>query len=160
VRLHIGHLAFRVPDPERSASFLSEILGLRRTLDEEDAIFLSANEKHHEIEYLRGPRAGVDHLGIEVEDERDLETIHDRLVAHGAPILGEEPSEPGLGRAIRVLAPMGLVLELYTSMEREPLSVEHYMPVHARRFGHVSFASPDCSELERWVRRCSATRGC
>ena len=90
MRLHIGHLAFRVPDPERSASFLSEILGLRRTLDEEDAIFLSANEKHHEIEYLRGPRAGVDHLGIEVEDERDLETIHDRLVAHGAPILGED----------------------------------------------------------------------
>jgi catechol-2,3-dioxygenase len=46
---------------------------------------------------------------------------------------------------------MGLVLELYTSMAREPLSVEHYMPVHARRFGHVSFASPDCSELRDFL---------
>jgi catechol-2,3-dioxygenase len=149
--MHIGHLALRVTDPERSARFLGDILGLRRTVDEPDAIFLSANEKHHEIEYLRGPRAGVDHLGLEIEEERDLDELRDRLVAYGAPILSEEPQEPGLGRAIRVLAPMGLVLELYTSMEREPLSVEHYMPVHARRFGHVSFASPDCSELRDFL---------
>jgi catechol-2,3-dioxygenase len=149
--MHIGHLALRVTNPERSAAFLSDIMGLRRTAESEDAILLSANEKHHEIEYLRGPSAGVDHLGLEIEDERDLETLHERLVDAGVPILSRTPQEPGLGSAIRVVAPMGLVLELYTAMEREPLSVEHYMPVHARRLGHVSFASPDCSELRRFL---------
>jgi catechol-2,3-dioxygenase len=141
----------RVTDPERSASFLSDVMGLRRTAESEDAILLSANEKHHEVELLRGPRAGVDHLGLEVEEERDLDDLHARLLDAGVPILSETPEEPGLGRAIRVLAPMGLVLELYTAMEREPLSVEHYMPVHARRLGHVSFASPDCSELRSFL---------
>jgi catechol 2,3-dioxygenase len=149
--MHIGHLALRVTNPERSASFLSDIMGLRRTAESEDAIFLSANEKHHEVEYLRGAHAGVDHLGLEVEDERDLEALHERLVEAGHRLLSDTPQEPGLGSAIRVLAPMGLVLELYTAMEREPLSVEHYMPVHARRLGHVSFASPDCSELRRFL---------
>jgi catechol 2,3-dioxygenase len=151
VRMHIGHLALRVTNPERSATFLSDVMGLRRTAESEDAILLSANEKHHEVEYLRGPRAGVDHLGLEIENERDLEALHERLVEAGVPILSDTPQEPGLGSAIRVLAPMGLVLELYTEMDREPLSVEHYMPVHARRLGHVSFASPDCSELRRFL---------
>ena len=151
VRLHIGHLALRVLDPERSASFLSDAMGLRRTVESEDAIFLSANEKHHEVEYLRGQRAGIDHLGLEIEDEDELAALRGRLEAAGFPILSDRPQEPGLRSAIRVLAPMGLVLELYTGMEREPLSVEHYMPIHARRFGHVSFASPDCSELHRFL---------
>jgi catechol 2,3-dioxygenase len=149
--MHIGHLAMRVTDPERSASFLSAIMGLRRTAESEDAIFLSANEKHHEVEYLRGSRAGVDHVGLEIEEERDLEELHRRIAAAGLPILSDTPREPGLRSAIRVLGPMGVVFELYTAMEREPLSVEHYMPVHARRLGHVSFAGPDCSELERFI---------
>jgi len=151
VRLHIGHLAMRVRDPERSARFLGDIMGLRRTLEDEDGIFLSANEKHHEIEYLRGTEPGVDHVGLEVEEERDLEELHARFQRLGVPILSDTPQEAGLGRAIRIVAPMGVVFELYTAMEREPLSIEHYMPVHARRLGHVSFAGPDCSELAGFI---------
>ena len=72
MRLHIGHLALRSTEPERSASFLTHILGLRRTVDTAGYISLSANEKHHEIELLASAAAGVDHLGLEVEDADDL----------------------------------------------------------------------------------------
>ncbi|HEX3803384.1 MAG TPA: VOC family protein [Solirubrobacteraceae bacterium] len=151
IRMHIGHLALRATDPEASASFLTDILGLRRTVDTDDQILLSCNEKHHEIQLLAGPEAGVDHLGLELEDESDLEKIHDRLTGLGIPILSDRPLEPGLGQAIRFLGPLGLVFELYAGMEREPLSVEHYMPPLARRLGHVSFSAPDCSEMKTFL---------
>ena len=147
--MHIGHLALSATDVERSASFLSDILGLRRTYEENGAVSLSCNEKHHEIELLPGDRAGIDHLGLEVEDERDLDALRDALIASGAQILSETPQEHGLRQAIRAVSPMGLVLELYTGMEREPLSVEHYMPPLARRFGHVTFAVTERKDMER-----------
>ncbi len=151
IRMHIGHLALRTPYPETSATFLTDILGLRRTLDTTDEILLSCNEKHHEIQILRGQKAGVDHVGLEVEDERDLEEIHDRLDRHGVTILSEQPSETGLGKAIRFVGPLGLVFELYTAMEREQLSIEHYMPPLARRLGHVSFAAADCKQMSEFL---------
>jgi catechol-2,3-dioxygenase len=149
--MHIGHLALRATDPERSATFLSRILGVRRTLEQDGAIFVSANEKHHEIELLPGELAGADHLGLEVEGEEELERLHAALVSYGCRILSDTPQEPGLGRAIRTTTPLGLVLELYTAMEREPPSVEHYMPPLARRLGHVSFTTTDCSEMRRFL---------
>jgi catechol 2,3-dioxygenase len=149
--MHIGHLALRATHAERSATFLTDILGLRRTREAGGAISLSANEKHHEIELLPGERAGVDHLGLEVEDERDLDGLRDALIASGAQILSEKPHEQGIDKAIRAVGPMGLVFEFYTAMEREPLSVEHYMPPLARRLGHVSFATQERAEMERFL---------
>jgi catechol 2,3-dioxygenase-like lactoylglutathione lyase family enzyme len=69
MRMHIGHVALRASDVERSATFLTDALGLRRTREADGAIWLSCNEKDHEVEYLPGgDRPGVDHLGLEVED--------------------------------------------------------------------------------------------
>jgi catechol 2,3-dioxygenase len=134
-----------------SATFLTDIAGLRRTADTPDEILLSCNEKHHELQILKGPGPGVDHVGLELEAERDLEEIRDRLQRRGIAILSEQPQEPGLGQAIRFSGPLGLVFELYTAMEREPLSVEHYMPPLARRLGHVSFAAAECSEMSEFL---------
>lgn len=58
LRTHIGHIALRASDPETSASFLSDILGLRRTIVTDDEIMLSCNEKHHEVQLLAGAGPG------------------------------------------------------------------------------------------------------
>ncbi|MGH2872282.1 MAG: VOC family protein [Solirubrobacteraceae bacterium] len=149
--MHIGHVALRARDAQASATFLTEILGLRRTLQSDGQVMLSCNERHHELQFLSGAAPGLDHLGLEVEDERELEQLRDRLAGAGARILSEEPREAALRSAIRAVGPLGLVLELYTGMEREPLSVEHYMPALGRRLGHVSFAAPDCGELRAFL---------
>lgn len=149
--MHMGHLALRVGDVERSARHLSDILGLRRTEEAPEAISLSPNEKLREIQLLAGPTAGVDHIGLELEDERDLDGLRDALVEAGTQLLSESPEESGLGAAIRALGPMGVVFELYTAMEREPLSVEHYMPPLARRFGHVTLATGEHEEMRRFL---------
>lgn len=151
IRMHIGHLALRATDPEASATFLTDILGLRRTLATDEQILLSCNEKHHEIQLLAGPQAGVDHLGLELESEADLDTVHGRLSRLGIPIVSDRSLEPGLENAIRFVGPLGLTFELYTRMQRAPLSVEHYMPPLARRLGHVSFTASDCSEMKAFL---------
>lgn len=151
MRLHMGHLALRVTDLERSADHLTLLLGLRRTFERGGEILLSTNEKHHEIQLLAGDRAGLDHIGLEVEDLADLERLPDTLSAGGTRILSESHTEPGLGDSIRVLGPMGVVFELYTRMEREPLSVEHYMPPLARRFGHVGFVTDQREEMTQFL---------
>lgn len=151
ITTHMGHIALRATDPDSTATFLSDILGLRTTHRTTYETMLSCNEKHHEVQLIRSTEPGVDHLGLEVEGERDLEVIHERLIDWGAEILSVDASEPGIPRAIRAVGPLGLVFELYAVMERESLSVENYMPRLARRLGHVSFAAPDCSELERFL---------
>ncbi len=147
----MGHLALRATDPERSATFLSDILGLRRTVNADGAISLSSNEKHHEIQLLPGDRAGVDHIGLEIEDARDLDVLRDALIAAGARILTESPQEDGIEQAIRAVGPLDLQFELYTAMDREPLSVEHYMPPLSRRFGHVTLRTDGREELEPFL---------
>ena len=106
--MHIGHVAFRSPDPQRLSGFLQRILALRETVTERDRVFLTCNERHHEVEFLRGDQAGLDHLGLEVDDEAELETLRDRLIAHGVPILTESACEPGIARALRFVGPMGV----------------------------------------------------
>ena len=61
MRLHMGHLALRVTDLERSADHLTLLLGLRRTVERGGEILLFTNEKHHEIQLLAGERAGRPH---------------------------------------------------------------------------------------------------
>ena len=67
MRMHVGHLALRVGDADAYAAFVVTALGLRETARSETAILLSASEKHHELELIRGDRTGVDHIGLEVE---------------------------------------------------------------------------------------------
>ena len=141
----------RAPDPQHAAAYLTEIMGLRRTLEGNDRVFLSCNDKHHEIEFLAGDHAAVDHLGLEVESEADLERLREAILADGQEIVEDSVDEPGLGRAFRATTPAGAVFEIYTAMEREPLSIRHYMPPLARRFGHVSFGCPDPAEMERFL---------
>lgn len=149
--MHIGHVALRVTDPETSARHLTDTLGLRRTLERPELLTLSCNEKHHEVELIGAARAGLDHIGLEVEHVDHLDVLRDALIAAGAPILSEAPQEPGLEHALRCLGPSDVVYEIYAGMEREPLSVEHYMPPLARRFGHVNIASSDYLETRRFL---------
>jgi catechol-2,3-dioxygenase len=151
VAMHMGHVALRVTDADRSVAHLTSTLGLRRTFEGEGVIGLSCNEKHHEVQLLEAPRPGLDHVGIEVEDAGELGRLRDAVIAAGYRVLSESPQEPGLTEAIRVLGPCDLVVELYAGMSREPLSVAHYMPPLARRFGHVNIATEDLVETQRFL---------
>jgi catechol 2,3-dioxygenase len=149
--MHFGHVALQVRDLTSSVSHATSTLGLRESLRDDRSVFLTANDKHHELQLVGTGTAGLDHIGLEVEQRRDLDQLHDRVIAHGARILSERPEEPGLGEALRCEGPGGVVFEVYVGMDREPLSIDTVLRPFARKLGHVNLLSDEKPELERFI---------
>lgn len=148
--MHVGHVALQVEELERSVRHATETLGLRESHREGSTAYLTSNDRHHELQLVGTGRSGLDHVGLEVEQEPDLDAVRDRLVAEGARILTEDVQEPGLGQALRCEGPGGVVFEIYVGMERAPLSIDNVLRPLARKFGHVNLLSDEKPELERF----------
>jgi catechol 2,3-dioxygenase len=149
--MHFGHVALQVRDLERSVSHATVTLGLRESLRDGQSVFLTANDKHHELQLLGTGAAGLDHIGLEVEHVDELDELRDRLIAAGTRILSERPAEPGLAEALRCEGPGGVVFEVYVGMERQPLSIDTVLRPFARRLGHVNLLSEDKADLEHFI---------
>ena len=149
--MHVGHVALQVRDLERSVAHATATLGLRESFRDDRSVFLTANDRHHELQLLGTGRAGLDHFGLEVEARGELDEVRDRLIADGARILSERPEEPGLTEALRCEGPGGVVFEIYVGMERQALSIDALLRPLARRFGHINVLSEDKQELERFL---------
>ena len=136
MRMHMGHIALRLSDPETYASFMSNALGLRVVARTETTILLSASEKHHELELIRDDRNGVDHIGLEVESNDDLESVQSAVELAGISCQRiAKASGTGFTEALQFLGPGGIAHEVYTGMEREPASITRYTQRPVRRFG-------------------------
>ena len=141
--MHFGHVALQVRDLERSVSHATETLGLLESLRDGQSVFVTANEKHHELQLIGTGRSGLDHIGLEVEHRHELDELRDRVVAHGARILSERAEEPGLSEALRCEGPGDVVFEIYAGMERRPLSIDTVLRPFARKVGHVNLLSDE-----------------
>ena len=141
--MHIGHVALRTPDLPRLKQFATSALGLVVTGEGQGEALLTSNEKHHELQLISGDRAGLDHIGLELEGESELEAACDRAAAAGGRILDRAAGEDGLGRSVRLVGPGDIVYELYVAMERSPLSAEAFLRPSVRRLGHFTFLAKD-----------------
>lgn len=137
--MHMGHVALRVPDLERSVAHITSVLGLRERARSDGEVLLTSNEKHHELQLIAADSPGLDHIGLEVESAVELEAVRARALRAGARPLADTPDEPGLGTAVRLVGPAGMVYEVYDGMEREPLSIHTYLRPGIRKFGHLTF---------------------
>ena len=150
--LHMGHLALRVPDPAATAGRTADILSLRiRPSSKDDVVLLTSNDKHHELELVRGDAAALDHIGLEADTAEELEGIRARLVDRGATITHNDRVEEGYERGFRVLGPAGLVFEIYHGMRRDLLSVPLGLRGPFRKYGHITLFSPERSEVEDFL---------
>jgi len=141
--MHIGHVALRVTDLERSVDHVKRVLGLRETGRSAGQVLLSSNEKHHELQLIAGDVAGLDHIGLEVESARALEEIQERANAAGARMLDDPPDADGLGPGVRFAGPADMVYEVYAGMDREPLSIDTHLKPRTRKLGHLTFFCAD-----------------
>jgi catechol 2,3-dioxygenase len=143
--MHIGHVALRVKDLPRSVDHVTRVLGLTETTRTGHQALLSSNEKHHELQLIAGDAPGLDHIGLEVESEAELDEVRQRASSAGARILTTSADEEGLGRAIRFVGPADMVYEVYDGMRREPLTINSHLKPRTRKLGHLTFfcASPD-----------------
>jgi len=87
-RLHV-HVG--VADLDRSIAFYSTLFGASPTVTKPDyAKWMLEDPKiNFAISAGRHPARGVEHLGIQVEDEAELATVYGRLRAADRPVLEE-----------------------------------------------------------------------
>lgn len=138
----MGYLVFSTPNPQECAADLAQTMGIEQTSAIPGAATLSSNERLFEVVYLPGEKKGVLSIGLEAMDAAAVETVRERLRKDGAEILSDEPSVPGVERAVRFRAPGGPILEVHTPVPRRlgPVLKPHTWP---KRLEHVNMYVPD-----------------
>ena len=79
----IGHLVLSAPDPMASAEDLNQAVGLRITEMEGDTVYLSSNDRHHEVTYVKGAGEAVC-LGLEAVSAAAVDEVLGRHVGRAA----------------------------------------------------------------------------
>jgi catechol 2,3-dioxygenase-like lactoylglutathione lyase family enzyme len=87
-RLHV-HVA--VADLDRSIAFYSSLFGADPTLAKDDYARWMLDDPRVNFAISTGDKAGkgIEHLGIQVETERELGEVYQRLAAADRPVLDE-----------------------------------------------------------------------
>ncbi len=141
----LAYVALNVTDPERSAAFMRDIVGLERVATrDEDLQLLRCDDHHHSIALYRAAEPGLRRVAFEMESERDLEAAEAHLRELGiAPraVSGPELERLGLQRALRFTEPTsGLTIEYCAGLMRPPQPFRHSLTKIAR-LGHVVVGS-------------------
>lgn len=146
----MGHIALRVPDLDAAVAFQQDVLGMVETERTARVSYLTCNERHHELMLIEDPvRRGYDHLAVEVEDPVALTAALRSAEAAGGHAIGTiYDGEPGIDRAVRVLAPGGHVFKIFCGMERIPLPPAGDRPL---KFEHASVKVRIMKPLERFL---------
>jgi catechol-2,3-dioxygenase len=143
-------MAMRVKDLDASVAFHQDILGMAETERSAGVSYLTCNDRHHELMLIQDPgRRGYDHIALEVEDAGALETTVRSAAAAGGEIIGSVyDGEPGIDRAVRVLAPGGHVFKLFCGMETVAAPAPGDRPL---KFEHASVKALKMKPLEHFL---------
>ncbi len=94
---HVGHVVLYASDPEASAAWYCDLLGMEIVTRPEDfpAVFLSFGTRDHDIALFKAPGGGafghaeLQHVAFELDGGLDdLKRFHARLVEQAATIEG------------------------------------------------------------------------
>jgi catechol 2,3-dioxygenase len=103
-RVRRTHLSLLVRDPEASARWYEDVLGMEVTGRGAQWVFLSYGSKHHDIALIRADEGaeqgglGLQHYGLEVEGDLDeLRRLYAMLVAKGVPVVKTTDHKIGYG---------------------------------------------------------------
>ena len=148
----MGHIALRVPDLDAAVEFQREVIGMVETECSGDAVYMTCNERHHELILIEDPvRRGYDHIGLEVADAYTLELVK-RVVAHagGRALSDIYDGEPGIDRALRIQGPGGHVFKLFCGMEANQVLALGDRPI---KFEHASVKVRNTRAFERFLNK-------
>ena len=146
----VGHVVLAVHDPERTAKFYVDALGMEqvnRFSDPEHGLemaFLSFGANHHDIALIKVPddspvgNPGFSHTALVIDgSEKELAQMYRQLKAKGVPV--EMTADHGLSRSLYLHDPEGNRLEIY---------YDTMPPAEAMQFMRAGRAGMDPYDLE------------
>ncbi|MGO9360033.1 MAG: VOC family protein [Xanthobacteraceae bacterium] len=138
----MGHVVISSPDPLGAAKDLQETVGLRITEQDGETVYLSSNDRHHEVTYVRGSGTAVA-LGLEAVSAEAVDEVYRRAKSDGLEVLSDKPIGKYYARAITIVAPGGALFEIHTPIARNQAARYSGGSVRPRRIEHINAFSPD-----------------
>jgi catechol 2,3-dioxygenase len=117
--VHIGHVELLTPEPERSARFFVEALGMEEESRSGQSVFLRGwgEYQRYSVKLTEAAEPGLGHLAIRARCDDALERRAAAIESDGRG-LGWIDGDTGHGRAYRFTDPDGHELEIYYEAER------------------------------------------
>ncbi|MEX0731612.1 MAG: VOC family protein [Aquisalimonadaceae bacterium] len=150
----LGYLALNVTDPDRSAAFYRDTVGLQHVSGSDgDVRYLRCSDKHHDIALYQG-KPGLKRVGFELESEQVIEPLRRALRDAGldaVEIPAADQTAMHTGPGIRTWEPVtGCMLDFYVTMQ--PSDAPPFTPsvVKIQRLGHLVLRSADAEATVRF----------
>jgi 2,3-dihydroxy-p-cumate/2,3-dihydroxybenzoate 3,4-dioxygenase len=142
----IGYVALNVTDPDRSARFYTETVGLDRVTEDSGVVFLRCSDQHHDLLLCPGRDPGLRRIGWKMESIRELQKLKSSLKADGFDVEhlpAAECERLAQGETLRMRDPScGLLHEFFA--ERETMARPFRRSIaNIVRLGHVVLGVAD-----------------
>ena len=120
-RLHVN---ISVSDLETSIGFYNSLFAAEPTVVKEDyAKWMLDDPRVNFAITTRGERKGLDHLGIQVEDDAELGEVYGRLKSAGAPVIEEGETTCCYANSEKswIFDPEGIAWETFLTLGESPV---------------------------------------
>lgn len=118
------HLALLVSDPEASAHWYADVLGMQEAARSENLIMMSFGPKHHDIALIRAAHGahhgglGLQHYGLEIGgDINTLRRLYGALLHKGVEVVKITDHE--IGKGVYFNDPDGNRLEFFLETDHD-----------------------------------------
>jgi catechol-2,3-dioxygenase len=142
----MGHVVISSPDPLGAAKDLQETVGLRISEQTPDAVYLTSNNRHHEVTYVKGTGKAV-LIGLEAVSVDAIDEVYRRAKSDGLEIVSDKPFGPHYARAVTVKAPGGALFEIHSPIARNQPERYNIAGPRPRRIEHVNAFAEDTLAL-------------
>jgi catechol 2,3-dioxygenase-like lactoylglutathione lyase family enzyme len=118
------HVNLSVSDLEKSISFYSALFGAEPSVQKTDyAKWMLDDPRVNFAISTRGSQDGIDHLGIQVEDEKELNEVYSRLKTAGGPIIDEGATTCCYAESRKswIYDPEGVAWETFLTLGESPV---------------------------------------
>ncbi len=118
--LKLGHIAFVVDDPQKTAEFYEKILGFRVSDWIDDFfVFMRCNADHHTVNFIKGHNIKMHHMAFELKDFIHLQNSCDLFGQQKIPIIwGPLRHGPGHNIATYHRNPDDQVIEFFCELDQ------------------------------------------
>lgn len=137
------HVHVAVEDVEQNVRFYSTVFGAAPTVHKPDyAKWMLEDPRVNFAISKQGAKAGLDHVGIQAEDEAELEDIHARLARADQKLLKQEATSCCYAKSNKywVQDPQGIAWEAFHTLGEVPVFGDGALAAQAGQLGSVKAA--------------------